>query len=112
MHRDVHEGLVAFANALLRNCIAAYVQQLSGGYNTFLQSPSASGIKIITSLNWNAKNMKSSIQSSMQFQTTIPAISFDLVGVKGSGNIVFRQNKTFTCDNISHLISFCVFIEL
>lgn len=112
MHKDAHEGLVAFTNALLRICIAAYVQQLSSGYNTFLQSLSVSGIKIITSLIWNAKNIKGSTQNSMQFQTTIPAISFDLVGVKRSGNIIFLQNKTLTCDNISHLISFCVFIEL
>lgn len=81
MHKDAREVLVMFANALLIICISAYAQQASHGYHISLQSLSISGIKITTSLIWNAKNIKESIPISIQFQATIPAISFDLVGV-------------------------------
>lgn len=112
MHKDAYEGLVVFANALLRICISAYAQQVSHGYHLSLQSLSISGIKIITSLIWNAKNIKDSIKISIQFQATIPAISFDLVGVKRSGNIVFLQNKTLTPNLWQHFpsnFSLCIY---
>lgn len=59
--------------------------------------------------------MKDSTEISIQFQATIPAISFDLVGVKRSGNMVFLQNKTLTPNLWQHFpsdFSLCIYITV
>lgn len=84
MHKDAHEGLIAFARAknllrVLKFWISSCAQQGSHDHHISLQSQSVNGIKIITSLTWNAKNAKDTIQISIQCQATTIAISFDLI---------------------------------
>lgn len=86
MCKDIHEGLVAFVNELLRIYTSIYAQQVSLGYHVSLQRLSASGIKFTTSLIWNTEKYK--IKASDFNQASIPA-KFWLGGVRSSGNIVF-----------------------
>lgn len=103
MHIDAYEGLVAFANVLLRICVSAYAQQVSCGYCISLWSMSITRIKTITSLIWNAKHIEESIQISIRFQAGVLAFNFDLIGVKRSGNVVSLQNKNLSIQFVTTL---------